>query len=68
MPSKREITASGLSSAWDVPWLSGARSLCPVAASASVGVGVHWTVVAADPLLRAALPVDSALLGRFCST
>eukprot|EP00969_Alexandrium_andersonii_P158501 7002587-Alexandrium_andersonii.AAC.1 len=68
MPSKREITASGLSSACDEPWLSGASSRCPVAASAPTGVGVHGTAGAVKPLLRAALPVDSALLGRLCST
>eukprot|EP00969_Alexandrium_andersonii_P158693 7011150-Alexandrium_andersonii.AAC.1 len=69
MPSKREMTANGLSSPCDGPWLSGASSRCPVAAAASTGVGegARGTVGAVEPLLRAALSVDSALLGRFCS-
>eukprot|EP00969_Alexandrium_andersonii_P329980 14583031-Alexandrium_andersonii.AAC.1 len=62
MPSKREITASGRSSACDGPWLSGAKRRCP-SACVPVGVGPSGTVAAADPLLRAALAADSALLG-----
>eukprot|EP00969_Alexandrium_andersonii_P134036 5929090-Alexandrium_andersonii.AAC.1 len=63
MPSKREITASGLSSACEGPWLSGARSLCPVAASVSAGVSASWPATAIESLLRAALAEDSALFG-----